>query len=247
MTTHDIVSREDWIKRRKEILTREKEITRLKDRLSVERRKLPWVKVDKNYIFDGVNGEVLLADLFEGRSQLVIYHFMGKAVGDTSPGWSDGCPTCSTVADHINASYIHLKNRDVTLMAVSRLPVENIEALKQRMGWRFNWVSSLANDFNRDFGVLATKEEVANGAAPYNYGTIKFEEYPAEDKHGLSVFYKNETGEIYHTYSTYGRGCEEMLGVYFYLDLVPKGRDEESLPFPMAWIRHHDRYEVAAR
>jgi predicted dithiol-disulfide oxidoreductase (DUF899 family) len=247
MIEHRVVLKEDWLKKRREILKKEKEITRLKDQLSIERRGLPWIKVEKNYVFDGVTGKLTLADLFEVRSQLVIYHFMGKAVGDQSPGWSDGCPTCSMVADHINAGFTHLKSRDVTLMVVSRLPVENIEALKKRLGWRFNWVSSFANDFNHDYGVLATKEEVANGAVHYNYAVQKFEEYPADDRHGLSVFYKDEAGNIYHTYSTYGRGCEEMLGVYFFLDLVPKGRDEDSLPFPMAWMRHHDRYEVASR
>jgi predicted dithiol-disulfide oxidoreductase (DUF899 family) len=163
MTENEVVSREEWLTAHKELLKREKELTRLGDQLSVERRKLPWIKVEKNYVFDGPKGKETLADLFEGRSQLIVYHFMSKAVVDSFPGWEDGCPTCSIVADHINAGFVHLANRDVTLLAISRLPIQKIEAFKKRMGWSFNWVSSHENDFNHDYGVLAAPEEIANG------------------------------------------------------------------------------------
>jgi predicted dithiol-disulfide oxidoreductase (DUF899 family) len=232
MLNHEIVSPEDWLARRKELLKKEKELTRLQDQLSVERRKQPWVKVEKNYVFDGPKGKETLADLFDGRSQLFVYHFM------FGPDWEEGCPSCSMVADHINGSIVHLAHRDVTLVAVSRAPLAKIEAFEKRMGWQFKWVSSYENDFNRDFRVSFTKDELANGK-PYNYNTSAF---PSEEAHGTSVFYQDATGDVFHSYSSYARGPEPLLGVYYYLDLVPKGRNEDALPYPMAWVRHHDRY-----
>jgi predicted dithiol-disulfide oxidoreductase (DUF899 family) len=237
-----IVSRGEWLQAREALLAKEKEHTQQRDALSAARRELPWVKVDKQYVFNAASGKKTLADLFEGRSQLVVYHLMSKSVGAPGPDGDDSCPTCSIVADHINAGFVHLGQRDVTLLAVSRNPVARIEALKARMEWDFDWVSSLGNDFNHDYRVTVTKEEMAGGKVNYNYQERGWEEYPAEDKHGLSVFFKSADGQVFHTYSVYSRGCEDLLGIYTYLDLVPKGRDESLLPFPMAWMRHHDRY-----
>jgi predicted dithiol-disulfide oxidoreductase (DUF899 family) len=232
MPNNKIVSRNEWIETRKQLLKKEKELTRLQDELSVKRREQPWVKLEKNYVFDGPKGEETLAELFDGRSQLFVYHFM------FGPNWEEGCPSCSMVADHIDGSVVHLAHRDVTLVAVSRAPLPKIEAFKKRMGWRFKWVSSYENDFNRDYHVSFTKDEMAKGKY-YNYNTSEF---PSEEAHGTSVFYKDEAGNVFHTYSSYARGPEPLLGVYYYLDLAPKGRDEDALPFPMAWVRHHDRY-----
>ncbi len=229
---HEIVSPENWIAMRKELLKKEKEFTRLGDQLSAEKRKLPWVKVEKEYVFDGPNGKETLADLFSGRSQLVVYHFM------FGPEWEEGCPTCSLVADNFDGNVVHLAHRDVTLAVVSRARLPQIEAFKKRMGWRFKWVSSYGSDFNHDYRVSFTNEEMANGDY-YNYDTSGF---PREEAPGISVFYKDETGDVFHTYSSYARGPEFLIGAYGYLDLVPKGRDENALPFTMAWIRHHDRY-----
>jgi len=229
---HEIVSPENWIAMRKELLKKEKEFTRLGDQLSAEKRKLPWVKVEKEYVFDGPNGKETLADLFSGRSQLVVYHFM------FGPEWEEGCPTCSLVADNFDGNVVHLAHRDVTLAVVSRARLPQIEAFKKRMGWRFKWVSSYGSDFNHDYRVSFTNEEMANGDY-YNYDTSGF---PREEAPGISVFYKDETGDVFHTYSSYARGPEFLIGAYSYLDLVPKGRDENALPFTMAWIRHHDRY-----
>jgi len=229
---HEIVSPEDWITRRKELLKKEKEFTQLGDQLSAEKRKLPWVKVGKEYVFDGPDGKETLADLFSGRSQLVVYHFM------FGPEWEEGCPTCSLVADNFDGNVVHLAHRDVTLAVVSRARLPQIEAFKKRMGWRFKWVSSYGSDFNHDYRVSFTNEEMVNGRY-YNYDTSGF---PREEAPGISVFYKDETGDVFHTYSSYARGPEFLIGAYSYLDLVPKGRDENALPFTMAWIRHHDRY-----
>jgi predicted dithiol-disulfide oxidoreductase (DUF899 family) len=237
MPNNKTVSRNEWIEIRKQLLEREKELTRLQDKLSLERRQLPWLKVEKNYVFDGPKGKETLADLFDGRSQLFVYHFM------FGPDWEEGCPSCSMVADHMDGSVAHLAQRDVTLAAVSRAPLSKIEAFKMRMGWRFKWVSSYNNDFNHDYRVSFTKDEIAKGKY-YNYGTSEF---PSEEAHGTSVFYKDEAGEVFHTYSSYARGPEPLLGVYSYLDLVPKGRDEDAFPFPMAWVRHHDRYTDEGR
>ena len=232
---HKIVSRNEWIVARKELLKKEKESTRLRDELSAERRRLPWVKVEKNYLFDAPGGKVALADLFEGRSQLVIYHFM------FGPDWEEGCPSCSFVSDHIVAARTHLTARDVTLVVVSRAPLAKLEAFKQRMGWHFKWVSSYGTDFNADFHVSFTQDQLAQGKVDYNY---TMQEFPSAEAPGLSVFYKDEDGEVFHTYSTYGRGLDPLMGTYTILDLVPKGRDEDDLPFAMSWVRYHDRYST---
>jgi predicted dithiol-disulfide oxidoreductase (DUF899 family) len=231
---HEVVSPQQWIARRKELLRKEKEFTKLRDDLSRERRELPWEKVEKQYVFDGSNGKQTLADLFDGRSQLIIYHFM------FGPGWEQGCPSCSYLADHFSGSLVHLANRDVTLAVISRAPIAQIEAFKQRMGWQFRWVSSFETDFNHDYHVSFTKEEMASGKLKYNYDALA--DFPAEEAPGASVFYKNDAGEIFHTYSTYARGLDILVGAYNFLDLAPKGRDEDGLAFSMAWVRHHDRY-----
>ena len=231
---HHVVSQMEWNQAHKTFLAKEKELTRQRDELSRERRGLPWVRVDADYLFDGPAGKQTLADLFDGRSQLVVYHFM------FGPEWEAGCPSCSMYADQMDATLVHLNQRDVTLVAVSRAPLGRIETFKKRMGWRFPWVSSFANDFNRDYHVSFTREEMASGKPVYNFGTTDF---PAEEAPGLSVFSKDGNGDVFHTYSSYARGLDGHLGVYHYLDMVPKGRDEESLAFPMAWVRHHDRYE----
>jgi len=228
-----VVSREEWIEARRAFLAKEKEFTRQRDELSRRRRELPWVKVEENYVFDGPKGKETLADLFDGRSQLIVYHFM------FGPGWEEGCPSCSLLADHIDGALAHLNARDVTLVVVSRAPHNQIEAFKKRMGWRFKWVSSYGNDFNRDYHVSFTKDEMAKGKVYYNY---EMQEFGAEEAPGASVFYKDATGEVFHTYSTYARGGDILLGAYNYLDLTPKGRDEDGLAFTMAWVRHHDRY-----
>lgn len=228
-----IVLRDEWLAARKQHLDKEKELTRLRDELSQQRRELPWVKVEKNYVFDGPDGKQTLADLFDGRSQLIVYHFM------FGPGWAEGCPSCSFLADHIDGAVVHLAQRDVTLLAVSRAPLPQIETFKKRMGWRFKWVSSYGNDFNYDYHVSFPKDAKANAKVYYNYET---QEFPSEEAPGASVFYKDATGEIFHTYSAYARGLDMLVGAYNYLDLAPKGRDEDGLDFTMAWVRHHDRY-----
>jgi predicted dithiol-disulfide oxidoreductase (DUF899 family) len=233
---HKVVCQEEWIATRKELLRKEKEFTRQRDELSRQRRELPWVKVEKNYVFDGPKGKTTLADLFEARNQLVIYHFM------FGPGWEQGCPSCSFVADHFNSIIVHLNARDVSMAAVSRAPLEELQPFQKRMGWSFKWVSSFGNDFNHDFHVSFSKDEIAKGEVYYNYGMSKF---PSEEAPGLSVFYKDQAGNIFHTYSTYARGLDILLGAYNYLDMTPKGRDEEGLAHGMAWVRHHDKYEHA--
>ena len=220
ITSPKVVPREEWIAARKELLNKEKELTHLRDRLSAERRQLPRVKIEKNYVFDAPGGKVTLADLFAGRSQLVIYHFM------FGPDWQEGCPSCSFVSDHIDGALPHLAARGVTVVMVSRAPLAKIEAFKKRMGWHFNWVSSFGNDFNADFHVSFTKDELAQGTVNYNY---TLQEFPSEEAPGLSVFYKDAGGDIFHTYSTYARGLDPLVGTYTILDLVPKGRDEDHL------------------
>jgi predicted dithiol-disulfide oxidoreductase (DUF899 family) len=202
--------------------------------LSAERRELPWVKVEKNYVFDGPSGKETLADLFDGPSQLIVYHFM------FGPEWEEGCRSCSFLADHIDGAVVHLAHRDVTLVAVSRAPLLEIEAFKKRMGWRFKWVSSYGSDFNSDFHVSFTKDDLAKGMTSYNYEVR--ESQSEGEAPGTSVFYKDRTGDIFHTYSAYARGLDMLIGAYNYLDLAPKGRDEDALAFTMAWVRHHDRY-----
>jgi predicted dithiol-disulfide oxidoreductase (DUF899 family) len=233
MNDRRIVSREEWLAARKQLLSKEKEFTRLSDRLSAERRALPWVKVEEQYVFEGPGGMETLADLFDGRTQLIVYHFM------LGPEWEQGCPSCSFLADHIDGSVVHLAHRDVTLVVVSRAPLSQIEAFKKRMGWRFKWVSSYGSDFNSDYHVSFTKDEMAKGKVYYNY---EMQEFPSEEAPGVSVFYKDATGDIFHTYSAYARGGDMLIGAYNYMDLVPKGRDEDVLAFTMSWVRHHDRY-----
>jgi predicted dithiol-disulfide oxidoreductase (DUF899 family) len=232
---HKVVSQSEWLTARKALLAKEKEFSHARDKLSEARRALPWVKVDKSYVFDGPNGKQSLADLFDGRGQLIVYHFM------LGPGWKDGCPSCSFLADHFDGAAIHLAQRDVTLVVVSRAPLAEIEAYKKRMGWKFKWVSSYDNDFNHDFHVSFTKDELANGAE-YNYSTGKI---PSEELPGLSAFIKNEAGGVLHTYSSYARGLDILVGTYNFLDMAPKGRDEGALPWTMAWVRRHDEYESA--
>ncbi len=230
---HEVVSSSEWFASREELLRKEKEFTKLRDELSRQRRELPWEKVEKKYVFDGPNGKETLADLFDGRSQLIVYHFM------FGPGWQEGCPSCSFLADHFDGSLVHLANRDVTLVVISRAPLAEIEAFKQRMGWKFKWLSSFGSDFNRDYHVSFPKVEMAAGKVSYNYDKVEF---PSEEGPGASVFYKHAGGEIFHTYSTYARGLDILVGAYNFLDLVPKGRDEDGLAFSMSWVRHHDRY-----
>ena len=234
MQEHTIVSREEWIEARKAHLAKEKEFTQLRDRLSAERRELPWVKIDKAYAFDGPDGQESLSDLFDGRSQLLIQHFM------LGPDWQEGCPSCSFWADGYDGFVVHLAHRDVTMVSVSRAPLANIDAYRKRMGWSFKGVSSLDIDFNQDFNVSFTPEEIEKGEMVYNYHVTKF---PADEAPGASVFYRNDSGDIFHTYSCYGRGLDILNGAYNYLDLVPKGRDEDDLPFTMAWLKRHDQYE----
>jgi len=234
MTTHRIVSREEWIGARVEHLAREKEFTRLRDQLSRQRRDLPWVKVDKAYVFDGPRGPESLADLFERRSQLVVQHFM------FDPSWDEGCKSCSFWVDNFDGIVVHLNHRDVSFALVSRAPIATLEAYKKRMGWSVRWVSSLHNDFNRDYHVSFTPEELQSGQAYYNYANGSF---PVAEAPGISVFYKDADGAIYHTYSCYARGLDMLNGAYHLLDMVPRGRDEASLSHSMEWLRHHDRYE----
>ena len=230
-TNHAVVSRDRWVAERKSLLAREKELTRLRDQVAGERRALPWVRVEKSYVFDTPNGQRTLAELFQGRRQLLVQHFM------LAPGWEQGCPSCSFMADHTDGMNLHLAHRDITFVAISRAPLADIERFRSRMGWRFKWVSSFGSDFNHDFHVSFTPED-AKGAVYYNYALQPFE---CEELPGISVFYQDDAGAVFHTYSAYRRGVEAMMGTYSLLDLTPKGRDE--LDGPMAWVRHHDRYE----
>ena len=236
MEPHSIVSAEDWTKARKALLAKEKELTHARDILSAERRALPWVKVDKDYVFDTRDGKKTLSQLFAGRSQLLVYHFM------LGPGWEEGCPSCSFLADHFDGAMIHLSQRDVTFVAVSRAPLAEIEAFKTRMGWQFPWVSSFGSDFNFDYHVSFKDDEVGKDG-DYNY---ELQEIFSDEMPGASVFYKDESGTVFHTYSAYARGLDILLGAYNFLDLTPKGRDEAELPWSMAWVRHHDKYANAA-
>jgi len=228
-----IVTADEWLTARRELLVKEKALTRAQDAIAAERRQLPMVRVDTAYVFDTPAGPRTLAELFEGRSQLMVYHFM------LGPDWTEGCTSCSFVADHIDGMLVHLAHRDVTMMVVSRAPLANIEAFKRRMEWRFPWVSSYGNGFNRDFHVSFTDDEASSGKAYYNFAA---QPYALDEMPGVSVFLKNAAGEVFHTYSTFGRGGEALIGTYHCLDLVPKGRDEEGLAFTMSWLRHHDRY-----
>jgi predicted dithiol-disulfide oxidoreductase (DUF899 family) len=231
-TQNKVVSREEWLKARVAHLAAEKELTRKREELSRKRRELPWERVEKNYVFEGPNGPESLADMFAGHKQLIVYHFM------LGPTWEEGCKSCSFLADQFEGPRIHLAHRDVRFAVVSRAPLPRIQAFQKRMGWRFHWVSAFANEFQRDYGVHFTKEELAEEVR-YNYNTTRFE---VEEAPGLSVFYKDESGEVFHTYSTYARGLDPIIGTYQYLDLLPNGRDEDGFASTMAWVRHHDRY-----
>ena len=234
-TNHAVVSQQEWIEARKALLAREKEATHLRDSINAERLALPWVKVEKKYIFDTVSGKKTLSELFDGRSQLIVYHFM------LGPGWAAGCPGCSFLSDHLDGTLPHLENHDVTLTAVSRAPLAEIAAYKKRMGWQFPWASSNGSDFNFDYHVSFRKEEMAQGKAEYNYEPSPAHE-SAQDSElpGLSSFYKNEAGEVFHTYSSYGRGPEELIGTLMILDRAPKGRNEKAT---MDFVKRHDEYE----
>jgi len=228
---HAVVSRDEWLTARRDLLKAEKELTRLGDKVARQRLALPWARIDKEYVFDTVDGPRTLADLFDGRSQLLVQHFM------FAPGWKQGCPSCSFMADHTDGMDKHLANHDVAMIAVSRAPLDEIERFRRRMGWRFRWVSSNGSPFNFDFRVSFTSAEVASGHIDYNFGEWREtgEEWP-----GVSAFFKDEAGDVFRTYSTYGRGVEVMMGTYAMLDLAPKGRNEAG---GMEWVRHHDRYE----
>ena len=226
------VTSEEWLAARKDHLAKEKEFTKLRDELSQQRRDLPWEKVDKEYVFEGINGRESLADLFAGRSQLIVYHFM------FGPDWDAGCQSCSFWADHYDGIIQHLNHRDVTMVTVSRAPLDRLEDYRKRMGWGFKWMSSLENEFNRDYQVSFTEEDLKKGETYYNYTTRKD---GGEEAPGISVFYRDENGDVFHTYSTYARGLDMENGAYHLLDLVPKGRDEADSP--MAWLRRHDVYE----
>jgi predicted dithiol-disulfide oxidoreductase (DUF899 family) len=231
-----VVSQDNWLIARKQLLRREKELTRLRDEVDRARRALPWVKVEKDYSFDGPGGKVTLVDLFEGRSQLIVQHFM------FGPDWNEGCIGCSFKSDHVDGSLAHLVHHDVAFVSVSRAPFAKLEAFRRRMGWRFKWVSSHGSDFNYDFHVSFTPEEAVSGEVLYNYERRPFE---SEERSGNSVFYKDETGAVFHTYSTFGRGDETLDTAYMYLDLTPKGRNETGPKFNlMDWVKHHDRYEA---
>jgi predicted dithiol-disulfide oxidoreductase (DUF899 family) len=231
-----IVSNEVWLEARRDLLKKEKAFTRMRDQLSTERRALPWVRIDKPYVFDSPEGKKTLADLFQGRTQLFIKHFM------MGPGWEEGCVGCSFGADHLDAARVHLENHDVSLVVVSRAPIAEIEAFRRRMGWQFRWVSSIGNDFNYDFHVSFTKEEVAREEAFYNFENRKLQ--GGEEAPGLSVFYKDANGDIFHTYSAFARGDEEIVSSYMVLDMTPKGRNEGARGNLSHWVRHHDRYEA---
>jgi len=228
-----VVSPTDWLAARKELLAKEKEFTRLRDELSRQRREMPWEKVEKQYVFHGANGKETLTELFDGRSQLIVYHFM------FGPGWKEGCPSCSFLADSFDGPVIHLAQRDTTFVAISRATLPEIEAFQKRMGWKFKWVSSNRTDFNYDYQVSTGNGEKAGGSVYYNYTLTEF---PSDERPGLSVFFKKD-GEVFHTYSTYARGLDILLPTYNFLDMTAKGRDEEGMkPHAMAWVRHHDRY-----
>ncbi|NKN39556.1 DUF899 family protein [Agrobacterium sp. a22-2] len=230
---HPVVTREEWLEARKALLLREKEETHLRDKVRAERMALPWVRIETDYVFDTPSGRKTLAELFDGRSQLMIYHFM------LGPDWEAGCPGCSFLADHLDGTLPHLNHHDVTLICVSRAPLAKIDAYKRRMGWKFPWVSSNGSNFNSDFHVSFSKDELASGSVFYN-----FRDTPTENAHdelpGLSAFYKDEKGQIFHTYSSYARGGEELIGTLMILDRAPKGRNEDST---MNFVRRHDEYE----
>jgi len=227
-----VVSQKEWLVARKRLLVEEKKFSRLRDRLNQQRRNLPWVKIEKEYVFDGPDGKETLAELFGNKSQLVVYHFM------FGPGWGEGCPHCSFWADHYDSVNVHLGQRDTTLVVVSRAPWKEIAPFKQRMGWRFKWLSSNRNDFNSDFHVSFTPEEIKSGKAIYNYAPLGMD---IDEREGVSAFYRDRGGTIYHTYSSYARGIDLLNTTYNFLDLTAKGRDENP-DRPQDWVRYHDQY-----
>lgn len=233
MTIHEVTDRDAWLARRRELLAREKALTRAHDELAAARRALPWVEISEPYVFDGPDGEQTLAGLFGPRSQLIVYHFMFAPTADV------GCKSCSFWADNWSASVAHLAARDVTLLAVSRAPLARLEAFKRRMGWTFQWLSSGRSSFNYDFAVSFGEAERAAGELVYNYAPFAGKN---DDMPGFSIFKKDADGRVFHTYSTFGRGIEVANATYQLLDMVPKGRDEQGLPYDMAWVRHHDAY-----
>jgi predicted dithiol-disulfide oxidoreductase (DUF899 family) len=236
---HAVVSQEEWLAARKALLLKEKEATHLRDKINAERLALPWVKVEKEYVFETPKGKKSLAELFEGRSQLVVYHFM------LGPGWAAGCPGCSFLSDHIDGALPHLEHHDVTLVAVSRAPLAEIEAYRRRMGWKFPWASSSGSDFNYDYNVSFTKEDLASGKILYNFAETPVPAGSSStEQPGLSAFYRDENGEIFHTYSSYARGNEEWIGTLMILDRAPKGRNESKT---MDFVRRHDEYEDAPK
>lgn len=229
-----VVSPEAWRTARIELLAREKEFTRARDALTRERQALPWELVEKDYVFKVETGEATLSDLFDGRTQLIVYHFM------FGPDWDEGCKSCSFIADHFEPAVVHLHQRDINFVAVSRAPLEKLLAFRERMGWSFPWASSLDSEFNWDFHVSFTPDELESGTAYYNYAAKGFS---STEGPGLSVFARDRTGDVFHTYSSFGRGLDMFIAAYHYLDIVPKGRDEGALDYTMAWLRHHDRYD----
>jgi predicted dithiol-disulfide oxidoreductase (DUF899 family) len=236
MQNNQVVSQTEWIAARRALLVKEKELMRLRDELNAERRALPWVKVEKPYVFDAPEGSVTLADLFDGRSQLLVKHFM------FGPDWQEGCVGCSFGADHVDGTLVHLEHHDVSYVAVSRAPLAKIEAFRRRMGWRFKWVSSYGTDFNYDYNVSFAPENTADGKVFYNYEWLASQ---GGEMPGMSVFCQDAAGDVFHTYSRYARGGEEALGTYSLLDITPKGRDETINGNLTDWVRHHDRYEGA--
>ena len=234
MESPKIVSQEDWLKARRELLKKEKDLSKARDELTSERQKLPWVKIEKDYFFDGPKGKVGLGEIFEGKSQLIVYHFMFEE------DWDEGCKSCSFLADHYEPAIIHLANRDVSMITISKAPYEKIEAFKKRMNWKFNWLSSQNSNFNRDFHVSFTDDEMKNGKGFYNFEEGQV--FITKEAPGISVFVKDNDGKIYHTYSAYARGLENFITAYHLLDIVPKGRDEDSFSYGMEWLRHKDRY-----
>jgi len=239
---HAIVSHAEWVKARKQLLEREKEFSHAREAMSAAQRELPWERVDKEYVFQGPYGPVTLSQLFNGRSQLIVYHFM------LGPGWDAGCPGCSYMADHLEGPNRHLPHHDVTVTCVSRAPYAEIVAYNKRMGWDLPWVSSNGTDFNFDYGVSFTKEQMAKGELPYNYDLIRDKNYQTEELPGLSIFYKDASGQIFHTYSTYARGLDDFIGAHHLLDVTPKGRNEKYPEGrPMDWVRRHDEYEGAKK
>ena len=238
LANHEVVSSDRWTDARLRLMAREKELMRLADDVARERRALPWVRVDRPYVFDTPDGPHTLAELFDGHCQLIVQHFM------LGPGWEEGCPSCSFMADHTGDMPVHLAHRDTAFVVVSRAPLAEIERYRRRMGWPFRWVSSNGSSFNVDYRVSFTADDEGKRDDLYNFGTQAFQ---GEEAPGISVFYRNDAGEIFRTYSTYGRGVEVMMGTYRMLDLTPKGRDERDVPYKMEWVRRHDRYEPEPR